>query len=237
MHGQLIPALGRLLRDDPAYDVELIYGARRLYVARQLEKPLLVELRQLNDRQAAVAMDIENRQRRDLSPYERGLSFAQWLRARVFQSQDDIARALNISSAQVSRLLKLSRLPSVIVAAFGSPLQIREEWGLELAEAMQDPHRRQRTIQAARELAEQALQISPRSVYRRLLMASVRGRRVRSGNEEIVRDGDGAPLFRIKHQTNAIALVLNTSEVTTRSLERIRRAIEMILQSANAASF
>ena len=43
-HGQLVPALGRSLRDDSHYDVELIYGARRLFVARHLNKPLLVEL-------------------------------------------------------------------------------------------------------------------------------------------------------------------------------------------------
>lgn len=39
-HGQLVPAPGRLLRDDPDHEVELIYGARRLFVARHLNRPL-----------------------------------------------------------------------------------------------------------------------------------------------------------------------------------------------------
>ncbi|MET0660526.1 MAG: ParB N-terminal domain-containing protein, partial [Steroidobacteraceae bacterium] len=35
-HGQFVPALGRPLHDDPDHEIELIYGARRLFVARHL---------------------------------------------------------------------------------------------------------------------------------------------------------------------------------------------------------
>src|SRR5262245_61544618 len=79
-HGQLVPALGRPLTQDPTYKVELIYGARRLFVARHINSPLLVEIREMTNREAIVAMDIENRQRTDISAYERGLSYARWLR-------------------------------------------------------------------------------------------------------------------------------------------------------------
>jgi ParB family transcriptional regulator, chromosome partitioning protein len=73
-HRQLLPVLGRTLKDDPHYKVELIYGARRLFVARHLNIQLLVELRRLSDVEAIIAMDIENRVRKDVSPYERGLA-------------------------------------------------------------------------------------------------------------------------------------------------------------------
>ena len=36
-HGQQVAALGRRLRGDPDHDVELICGARRLFVARHAE--------------------------------------------------------------------------------------------------------------------------------------------------------------------------------------------------------
>lgn len=81
--------------------------ARLLFVARHLNAQLLVGKRPMSDLEAIVAIDIENPQRVDVSPYERGLSFAQWLRAGYFNSQDDIARALQISASQVSRLLRL----------------------------------------------------------------------------------------------------------------------------------
>jgi ParB-like chromosome segregation protein Spo0J len=67
-----VPALGRPLHGDLEFDVEIIYGARRLFVARHLNMPLQVELREMSDREALVAMDIENRLRTDISPYERG---------------------------------------------------------------------------------------------------------------------------------------------------------------------
>jgi ParB family transcriptional regulator, chromosome partitioning protein len=75
-HGQLIPVLARPLPANNAHKFELIYGARRLFVARHLNAPLLLEVREMSDRQALIAMDLENRQRMDLSPYERGLSYS-----------------------------------------------------------------------------------------------------------------------------------------------------------------
>src|SRR5690242_15233583 len=66
-HGQLVPVLARALRGDPDYDFELIYGARRLWVARHLNRPVEVEVREMTDREAIIAMDVENRQRKDLS--------------------------------------------------------------------------------------------------------------------------------------------------------------------------
>src|ERR1700678_2391533 len=87
VHGQVVPVLGRPVLGDPNFDVELIYGARRLFVARHLNQPLLVELCDLSDFEAIVAMDIENRQRSDISPYERGVAFATWLRTGHFASQ------------------------------------------------------------------------------------------------------------------------------------------------------
>jgi ParB family chromosome partitioning protein len=234
-HGQLLPALGRELRGDPDYDIELIYGARRLFVARQLNKPLLVEVRAIADREAIVAMDIENRQRLDISPYERALSYARWLRGGHFRSQDDLARSLNVSSSQVSRLLKLARMPSAIVAAFGNPTEICEGWGLELIDVLDDPQRRQATLDRARLIGAREKRPPARDVYRQLLTATVRRRRVPSSAlDEVVKDTNGTPLFRIRHQTNAIAVVIPLQTVKAGALERIRTALVGILHAANA---
>jgi ParB family chromosome partitioning protein len=39
-HGQSVPAIGRPLRADENHDVELITGARRLFIAQLLNRPL-----------------------------------------------------------------------------------------------------------------------------------------------------------------------------------------------------
>ena len=229
-HGQLVPTLGRTLGADPDHDIELIYGARRLFIARHIGKPLLVELLEISDKEAIVAMDIENRQRTDISPYERGLGYARWLRSGYFHSQEDMARALRVSCSQVSRLLKLSRLPSVVTNAFATPLDIRESWGLALLEALDDPERRELTLRRARALSYAKVRPSSGEVYRDLLRASVRGAKVKSRpHDEVVKDASGAPLFRIRQQRDSIALVLPAEKVTEAVLEKIRHRLTRLL--------
>ena len=230
-HGQFVPVLGRPLRSDPDYDVELIYGARRLFVARHINKPLTVELRELSDKEAIVAMDIENRHRADITPYERGLSYAQWLRTGYFGSQDEIARTLKISCSHVSRLLKLSRLPTVIINAFEKPTEICEEWGLRLMEALDDPHRRDATVRKARMIGAGSQRPPSREVYRELLAASAPGRKVRAkSRDQVIKDKKGAPLFRVRHQRCSVALIVPLEKVSAECLESVCRAIALLLQ-------
>jgi ParB family transcriptional regulator, chromosome partitioning protein len=235
-HGQLVPALARRLNGDPDYDFELIYGARRLFVARYLNKALTVELRELSDRDGIIAMDMENRQRKDISPYERGISYARWLRAGYFQSQDDLSRALNISASQVSRLLKLARLPSVIVDAFGAATDICEGWGGDLVDALEDSQKRRSLIRTAREISA-APRPPAREVYRLLLASYAAGRKPKSAaHDEVVIGEDGEPLFRIRRQVGTIALILPITRVSARSLENIQRAVAQILQKSSTRS-
>lgn len=234
MHGQIVPALGRALQGDPEHDVEIIYGARRLFVARHLARPLLVELREMSDREALIAMDIENRQRVDISPYERGLSYHRWLRSGYFKSQGDIARELNVSASQVSRLLKLARLPAIVLEALGKVADIREEWGIELAAALDDPQRRAAVIRTARGIAGMAERPGSREVFTRLLAASGGGRKVKvRSRDEVVSNAHGVPVFRIRQQRNSLALLLPLQGVSQESLREIRRVMLDILQQQN----
>jgi ParB/RepB/Spo0J family partition protein len=232
-HGQLVPVLGRPSRGDPDYDVELIYGARRLFVARHINKPLSVELREMSDREGIIAMDIENRQRTDISPYERGVSFGRWLRSGHFGSQEDLAAALNVSPSVVSRLLKVGRLPAAILGAFENPTDICETWAVTLTQALDDPDRRQPTLQEARKISGTPKRPAARLVYTQLLAASAKGRKPRSrGRDEVVKGEDGQPLFRIRHQRETIAVLLPVEKVSARILDNIRYAVSELLQTA-----
>lgn len=234
-HGQFVPALGRRLRDDPDHEIELIYGARRLFVARHLKRPLLVEVREVSDRDAFVAMHMENRLREDISPYERGLGYAQWLRTGVFKSQIEIAQTLNVSASQVSRLLRLARLPAVVVDAFRNSEEISENWGLELMDALEDPKRRAATIRTARALSSDSPRLAGRNVHRKLLAPVGRGRKPKAEVHDLVVLGtSGAPLFRIRHQLKSIALILPAEKVPRSRLDRIEAALLAILKPSAA---
>jgi ParB family chromosome partitioning protein len=231
-HGQRVPTLGRALRGEPDFDAELIYGARRLFVARHLNKPLLVELTELSDLDAIIAMDIENRQRADISPYERGRSFLRSLRGGHFKSQEEIAKVLKISASQVSRLIKLAQLPSAIVAAFGSPADICEMWGLALYDALESPPRRSAIIQRARVIAYEKERRPTRDIYQDLIAAGSLGKRKLKprAHDEVVSDAAGKPLFRIRYQTSAVTLVLPRQRLSETALERIRSGVLEIIR-------
>jgi ParB family chromosome partitioning protein len=229
-HGQLVPVLGRPLRGDINHNVELIYGARRLFVARHLNMPLKVELRDVSDREGIIAMDIENRQRSDISPYERGLSYSKWIQAGHFKCQDEIARALKISPSQVSRLVSLAKLPTVVINAFSNPTKIREGWGLDILAALEDPDRRHALMQKARVIAEFSKPPSAPEIYRSLIAASMRRRKAKTNlHDEVVRADSGETLFRIQYRTKSISVRLPAEKMTSQSLVAIRHALVQIL--------
>jgi ParB family transcriptional regulator, chromosome partitioning protein len=227
-HGQLVPALGRRLRGSPDYDVELIYGARRLFVARHLNVPLLVEVRDVSDRDGIIAMDLENRLRQDVSAFERATSYDRWLREGHFKSQEEITSALRVSPAQLSRLLKLARLPSVVIEAFKSATEICEVWGAELANLLKESEAERRVIQAARSIAA----VSPRppaaEIYKQLCIAG-KGDRVLRGAERIVKDAQGEELFRIKQQRSSIVFNISLELLSQESLDALERAIARVM--------
>jgi ParB family chromosome partitioning protein len=233
-HGQRIPALGRLVKPECGVDIELIYGARRLLAARLLGRPLLVQLRELVDRDAIIAMDVENRQRKDISPYERAQSYVSYLHSGLFSTQNDIALALKVSTSQVSRLLKLARLPCVIVSAFGNPLLICEMWGLELVNAIENPQRRNLIVDRARAIISCGERLPARLVYKKLIKASNGPRNSRPVHDKVVAGPDGNSLFRIRHLQNAIALVLPLGAVSAHSMSQICAALSEILQPARS---
>lgn len=229
-HGQLVCVLGRPLKDDPQYDVELIYGARRLFVARHLNRPLAVELREMSDREAIIAMDVENRLRLDLSPYEKGLRYLRWLRSNSFANQDDIARSLKVSGATVSRLIRIAGLPAVVVNAFGAATSIREKWGLALAEAWSDPDRRQIIAKRARAIAMRSPRPPAERVFKDIIALRSSRRSQRATHDQVVTDERGRPLFRVQRRINSTAIVLPDAITSEDTLQSLIAAVASILE-------
>ena len=238
-HKQRKPAIGRPVHDDPACDVELFSGARRLFVARLLKVPLLVELRELSDRDAIVEMHVD-RMRKDLSPYELGLAYLGWVRGRYFESQEEMSRVLRVSSSKVSRLIKMAKLPAVVVKALDA-VSMRERWGLNLAKILENPQDAHLVIQEARRLLATTPRPSPKEAYRRL-RASVahaeRGRRKLTGGDQdkVVLGRDSTPLFRIRQQVDYVALLLPIEAISANTLHHIQTAIQSILQDSGQKS-
>lgn len=235
LHGQLVPAMGRPMHDDPNYDVEIVYGVRRLFVAQHLNRELQVEIREMSDRDALVAMDIENRHRKDTSAYERGLTYRRWLQMHVFESQDQIARALGISPSQVCRLIRLAHLPAVVLNAFGSPLEVREGWGNQIYAACEDEKTRALIVERARALARVSPRPSGQEVYRRLLAAAgARNNPKRSQRDEVVYGTGGKALFRIRLRNEGVSFVIRSQQASAEVIQEVSAAVRKILQNESS---
>lgn len=211
--GQLYPAIGRIVRGEPDVDIEIVCGARRLYAAQQLEIDLKVDLKELDDRKALRMMFVENEHRQDISPYERGISLGRLLRTKQFHSQTDLADVLGLSQATVSRLLAFSRLPAVVVEAFPSPTDIREDWAVQLASDCKDKSKSRRVIERARSVVRSKAKLSPKSTYLQLRRAADQVAIEMKHRDQVFRAKDGRVLFRVRETSSGISIFFQRTAV------------------------
>lgn len=232
--GQLVPAVGRRLKGNPDYDIEIVCGARRLFIARHLGIPLRVEIRDLTDRQAAVAVEAENSLRKETSPYERGMWLARLMRQGLFRSQGEMAHDLQITPTQVTRLLKFAELPAILIGAFRSPHEILESWAVELHKAWNDERRRLVT-ERCRTLAEASPRPAAASVYERLVATPAHGGRARNQTmRRIVKGPDGRLLLRLERQRKEVVLRIPNVLVDTLVEKELTRVVAEVLAQRKA---
>lgn len=141
---QEFPAIVRRLPAGQGAEYEVICGARRHFAVSWLRANnypqfrYLIEVRDLTDEEAFRLADIENRDRADLSDYERACDYLQALAAYYGGKQKTMAARLEVSEAWLSRYLHLARLPKVILAAWPRITEIRELHARQLRVLLHD---------------------------------------------------------------------------------------------------
>jgi ParB family chromosome partitioning protein len=129
---QEFPAVVRRLPAGQGAEYEVICGARRHFAISWLRANnypqfrYLIEVRDLTDEEAFRLADIENRDRADLSDYERARDYLSALDLYYGGKQKSMAARLEVSEAWLSRYLYLARLPSIIVEAWPQITEIKE---------------------------------------------------------------------------------------------------------------
>lgn len=110
-NGQQIPVLARKLENDPdGKSWEIIAGRRRWYACGYLKIKLRLKAISSDDRQCAIIMNLENKDRADISEFEDAISYRQQLKACLFDSQDEMASALDMKKSKLSKMLTTARL-------------------------------------------------------------------------------------------------------------------------------
>ncbi len=156
---QEFPAIVRPV-DDPDYDYEVICGARRHFAVTWLRENAytqfnyLIEIRDLTDEEAFRLADIENREREDISDYERAIDYADACERYYGGKQRAMAARLEVSEPWLSRYLQLARLPDAIVEAFATVRDIRERHARDLKPLLADTDMSARVMQEAKRIRE-----------------------------------------------------------------------------------
>ena len=204
---QEVPAIVRRVTGDPAYDFEVICGARRHWTVSWLrannypEFKFLIEPRELSDEEAFRLADLENRSRKDLSDYERATDYARAIERYYGGSQQRMVERLEVSKSWLSRYLELARLPQDIIACFSSPHVIGITHVSVLAPLLRAPKTRARMMEAAVLLVQQQARpggdsLSPAAVVRRLVQATEERKAKREPKQIVVRSPDGTILAK-----------------------------------------
>ena len=119
---------------------EIVFGHRRHQACLELGIDVLAIIDDLDDKKLFIEMDRENRQRKDLRPYEVGAMYAKALDEGLFPSARKLAEEVGMDHSQLSKALNLARLPSDVLKAFESPLDLQYRWVFDLVSAIQkDP--------------------------------------------------------------------------------------------------
>src|SRR3546814_10386454 len=101
----------------PDVDIEVVAGVRRFWTVRWLrdqhhpEYDYLVTIQSVTDEASFPVSDVENRSRKDITDWERGIEYSRALAEFYNGSQNEMAEHLKISRSWLSRLLDVVRLP------------------------------------------------------------------------------------------------------------------------------
>jgi ParB family chromosome partitioning protein len=130
-NGQAQPCVVRPLSNNEKYEYELVIGERRHLAATSIGIDLLVMIENLSDTDAAIKQIIENQDRKDLSEYSIGMSYAQLIENNIITTKD-LEERLNQTKLQINRLLSFSKVPKEIWDAIEDPSKISARTATEL---------------------------------------------------------------------------------------------------------
>ena len=134
--GNVQPIKVRRLKADPG-KYEIVFGHRRHQACLQLAINVLALIDDLDDKHLFIEMDRENRQKKELRPFEIGVMYAQALDEGLFVSARRLAEEVGIDQSQLAKALALARLPDDVLNAFLSPLDLQYRWVSDLNKVIQ----------------------------------------------------------------------------------------------------
>jgi ParB family chromosome partitioning protein len=243
---QELPALVRRVKDDPNFDYEVIWGARRhwsisyLRTVEHRDIKYLIEERELTDEQAFRLSDIENRSRADLCDYERAVDYLKAVNAYYDGQAQRMADRLEVSKSWLSRFLDLGKLPQPVVAAFGDIFVLKVNHARQLKPFLEGGpstdlvlEEAERLVAQQREHRARGLPLVDAAKVVQTLQKAAGGQKPAKALKprsapRIVSNAGGQALFTLKRKSPSVLLLeiaLDTSGSEAELVEAFRREV------------
>ncbi len=242
---QEVPAIVRRVVGNPQIAFEVVCGARRHWTVSWLRAHdypdfrFLVEPRELTDEEAFRLADLENRNRRDLSDYERATDYMRAVDRYYAGNQQRMVERLEVTKSWLSRYLELAKLPDELLQAFGTPHAIGISHAAVLAPLLRIPVKRERVLLEAGALAaeqrsladERGAFVKPAVVVKRLAAAAEAARPRRSKpKEHVVRSPEGIVVARGQSAGRGGGLAISIPVPGAHSRRAVLDAVSQILE-------
>lgn len=151
-NGQQEPVLIReIKKPDDNIKYEVIFGHRRWKACLLCEQPLFAIIKNISDKDAAIAQKEENQNRENLSDYARAFNYKKLLDSNVFKTQSELAAHLGIPKNTLAVLLNYTKIPKQILNAMKTPHYLPQRTATKLAQLTSDitPEELQRVCEIA----------------------------------------------------------------------------------------
>lgn len=222
--GNVQPIKIRHLADD-AGKYELVFGHRRHQACLELEIDVLALIEDLDDKTLFIEMDRENRQRKDLRPYEVGAMYAKALDEGLFPSARKLAEEVGMDHSQLSKALNLARLPSDVLKAFESPLDLQYRWVFDLVNAIQkDPDH---VLNIAKAIQMEKPRPPSVDVFKQLTV--IRGTVPHSVEKVVVVNGESDQQGKIVFNSKKRCVRIDLSNIDPVRFEEVKSVIKRLL--------
>ncbi len=157
---QEFPAIVRPVEGEGDIQYEVICGARRHWTVSWLRKnnypnfKFLVEPRELTDEEAFRLADIENRDREDISDYERSVDYKRALE-QYYNSQKEMAKRLEMSESNLTHYIQMANLPIEVIEAYPDVTEIRVSHSRKLSPHLKKSNLQKKIISCAKKIKTQ----------------------------------------------------------------------------------
>jgi ParB family chromosome partitioning protein len=161
-NGQKIPAIVRELDGADGYDFEVIAGARRHYSVSYLREEkgrddilFLIEVHNLSDEEAFRLSDLENRNREDISDYERALDYKGALQRYYGGDVRKMAKALGVGEGYLRNFEALASLSDEVLEVVPNRLELTKNQAKAIKPLWSDQQAQQRMRSQIKEIRKE----------------------------------------------------------------------------------